>query len=100
MKTVILDCEKLRHRKDAHLYLSKKLDFPDYYGKNLDALADCLTDLWEYTIVLTNTEVLEDEEFYGRKVLRVLKEAERRNPGLTLKIQKLTTGGEKNAKDH
>ena len=51
-------------------------------------------------IVLKNTEVLEDEEFYGRKILRVLKEAERRNPGLTLKIQKLTTGGEKNAKDH
>jgi RNAse (barnase) inhibitor barstar len=28
-----------------HDDLQSKLDFPDYYGKNLDALNDCLSDI-------------------------------------------------------
>ncbi|MBR6023789.1 MAG: barstar family protein [Methanobrevibacter sp.] len=31
--------------KDGHKYLKKALDFPDYYGENLDALYDCLCEL-------------------------------------------------------
>lgn len=39
--------------------LGKALDFPDYFGKNLDALEECLLDLtWisEKEIVLTITD--------------------------------------------
>ena len=32
-------------RKEALDAIGRALDFPDYYGRNLDALADCLTDL-------------------------------------------------------
>lgn len=28
------------------------LDFPDHYGRNLDALADCLSDLGGHTVLL------------------------------------------------
>ena len=28
-----------------HSQLKEKLDFPDYYGENFDALRDCLSDL-------------------------------------------------------
>ena len=31
-------------KKDGHDYLKKALNFPNYYGKNLDALYDCLTE--------------------------------------------------------
>lgn len=31
--------------QDGHKYIKKALDFPDYYGENLDALYDCLCDL-------------------------------------------------------
>ena len=42
-------------KKDGHDYLKKALIFPNYYGKNLDALYDCLTDIGVDTeIVLKN----------------------------------------------
>ena len=31
--------------QDGHKYIKEALDFPDYYGENLDALYDCLCDL-------------------------------------------------------
>lgn len=31
--------------RDGHKYIKEALDFPDYYGENLDALYDCLCDL-------------------------------------------------------
>ena len=87
MKKVILDCKKLLSRKQAHLYLAEMLDFPDYYGKNLDALYDCLTELGECTIVLEGEDILHNSESYGTRVLKVLKEAASANPALKLEVQ-------------
>ena len=87
MKKVILNCEKLLQRKQAHLYLAEMLDFPDYYGKNLDALYDCLTEVGECIIVLEGEDILRESEGYGAKVLKVIKEAAHANPGLKLEMQ-------------
>lgn len=87
MKKVILDCEKLLQRKQAHLYLAEMLDFPDYYGKNLDALYDCLTEIGECIIVLEGEDILRGSENYGAKVLKVFREAAHANSGLKLEVQ-------------
>ena len=42
-----------------HDYLARKLDFPEYYGKNLSALADCLAE--EDRPTLITFKVDEDE---------------------------------------
>ena len=87
VKRVILDCEKLLRRRQAHLYLAEIMEFPDYYGKNLDALYDCLTELDECTIVLEGEDILNNSESYGTKILKVLKEAANSNQALKLEVQ-------------
>ncbi len=44
MKTVFLDGNAIQNMDDVHACFQQALSFPDYYGKNLDALHDCLTD--------------------------------------------------------
>lgn len=91
MKNVVIDCEKLLHKKEAHLYLAQMLDFPDYYGKNLDALFDCLTEMGECTIALKGESILHQTDNYGIKVLKVLEEAAKANSKLKLEVQETET---------
>lgn len=82
MKKIIINCQNLLEREQAHLYLAQKLDFPEYYGKNLDALFDCLTELRECTIILQGEKDLRQAGGYGARILKVLEEASKVNYGL------------------
>ena len=44
---ITINCKDIRERKQLHETLAAALDFPAYYGKNLDALMDCLTEFPE-----------------------------------------------------
>ena len=39
------NCKTWDNDKIIHSQLKEKLDFPDYYGENFNALRDCLSDL-------------------------------------------------------
>ena len=41
---IIVDGKKLKSKQALHAFFKKELNFPDYYGENLDAFWDCLTD--------------------------------------------------------
>lgn len=41
-----------RDRREALRLLGGALGFPDYYGQNMDAAWDCLTDLTEPTVLV------------------------------------------------
>jgi ribonuclease inhibitor len=43
MNIVVLEGKDLISELRAHQILKDKLELPDYYGKNLNALWDCLT---------------------------------------------------------
>ena len=59
MKYVFLDGEKIGNNASLHAAFAEALEFPDYYGKNLDALHDLLTELREpVTVIAVNTEAL------------------------------------------
>ena len=85
---VVINCKNLLDREQAHEYLAQMLDFPEYYGKNLDALFDCLTELSDCTIVLVGQESLSPSS-YGARVQKVLKAAAQANSGLKLEEQKM-----------
>lgn len=84
MKKVILDGEQLCSRENAHTYLQEMLGFPEYYGKNLDALYDCLTELQDLYIVIKRPE---EENDYFKRVLRVFKGAEIEGESFTVVIK-------------
>lgn len=44
MKQITLNGKKMTDKESAHIYIASKLGFPEYYGKNLDALADCVSE--------------------------------------------------------
>ena len=51
MKSVILDAKKMVEKEKMHEYFAKKFDLPEHYGKNLDALFDCLCEINEPTLI-------------------------------------------------
>ena len=73
MKKIILDLNASMSKEELHSYLKEKFSFPEYYGNNLDALYDCLTDICEPTAVglfisddfTDETDVLPDNECFG-----------------------------------
>lgn len=84
MKRIVLDCEKLLHRREAHEYLYEALGLPEYYGRNLDALSDCLSEMSDTEIVLQEGELLRKTAGYGRRILTVFEDSAARNPTLSL----------------
>ena len=56
MRICILDGENILNKEMLHDTLAAALDFPDWYGRNLDALYDCLTDLAEETEIRFRNE--------------------------------------------
>lgn len=60
---VVLDGRKITDKIVLHKYLKEQCGFPDYYGNNLDALYDVLTD---------RTEPLEIRLEYAEELKEVL----------------------------
>jgi len=54
IKNYVIDCGRLTGKQEAHRYLAEVFSFPDYYGGNLDALYDCLSELPACTVRLEN----------------------------------------------
>ena len=80
---IILDARRMDVKKEAHAYLMETLNLPKYYGENLDALYECLCELTDTELIITNA--CEAERYY-LKVEKVLKKAAEDNGELTLTI--------------
>jgi ribonuclease inhibitor len=78
----ILDARQM-DRSHLHSYLREQLPLPEYYGGNLDALFDCLSDLSEVQLIVTHTGMA-DASF--SPVQRVLLDAAAENPSLTVQF--------------
>lgn len=83
MKIISLDGNELNNRERAHEYLQEMLGFPDYYGRNLDALFDCLTELDETEVIIEQGDVYSQ---YLERILEVFHEAAEENEELKVTI--------------
>lgn len=88
MREIFLDGIYLCEEEKAHEYLKDKLDLPEYYGRNLDALYDCLTDFSDTHIEI---KVPNNKTIYFGRVLRVFKAADRENENLIVRILPVDT---------
>ena len=84
MRIVIVDGCKIASYEELHKYLAWHLRFPLWYGNNLDALYDCLTDIQEPTAiqVINTNKLWENLGPASHGFFRVLQDAAKENPNL------------------
>lgn len=89
MKMVLLDGRNILSRAALHDALCEALSLPQWYGRNLDALYDCLTDIREETqIRLLHPRALEEAlDGYARVLCTVFRRAEEENSRLHFSVQ-------------
>ena len=76
MRIFVLDGKDMINREKAYSVIEQTLEFPDWFGHNLDALADCLSERGkDVLIVLMNRDsMLEALGDYGFNMLEVFRE--------------------------
>ena len=86
MEEKIIDCARIHSREDLHAVFREALTFPEWYGDNLDALYDCLTEI-SGKVRLLDWETAEVQlGDYGKKAKKVIAAAALRNTDLDLYI--------------
>ncbi len=84
---VTLDGRRMQTREAAHDELAAALSLPAYYGRNLDALHDCLTDLGQTQITLVAASALLGSlSEYGERLVAVLLRSSVENPRLGVSV--------------
>lgn len=84
MRRIELDGACLTRRGQAMEYLDGRLELPEWWGRNLDALHDCLTEPGEPTALVLAHRAEMEGTIFGRRLLRVLEDAAAENPFLQL----------------
>lgn len=78
-----LNNKLLTEKKAALAVIAEALDFPEYFGCNLDALADCLSEVSVPVTFKFRRTWHQDEWFKAMK--RVVREAAKENDCITVK---------------
>ena len=83
MTTIRLDITGIQTVRALHIYLAYRLDLPAYYGKNLDALHDVLTEGGEARrIVLAGEAASGEMQAYLPRLEQVLADCAEECAGL------------------
>ncbi len=90
MNKIILDFAGIRSMWSLHEYLKETFSLPDYYGRNMDALWDCLHCAFEEptTIVLKNIAALpSDMKEASDILLELFRDLEKEDQEVSLEIE-------------
>ena len=85
---VIIDGRNMIDKATLHAYLKEQCKFPDYYGNNLDALYDVLTDRSEpLEIIIEHADELKERLCgYGEAFIETLEDAAAANSLFNVEI--------------
>ena len=82
MNIIILDGSVMTSRERAYKHIARELRFPEYFGKNLDALYDLLTERAAPTMIeFANTDAAND---FTLRVIATICDACKKNPSLQM----------------
>ncbi|WP_102272008.1 barstar family protein [Cytobacillus massiliigabonensis] len=87
MTKVIINGEHFVNMQKFHKHIKDKLELPDYYGGNLDALWDCLTGWIDMPLLIVWENFEKSKEYLGdeiHKIVQVFKDAEEEVEGFIL----------------
>lgn len=89
MKEIRLNGTKMLDKASTHAYLKRKLELPDYYGENLDALWDCLsTDIsFKKITIYKPAIIIENLGAYGESLINLIQEVAEVNESIKVDIE-------------
>jgi ribonuclease inhibitor len=77
MKKIYLDGSIVSKKEEIHLQIKERMGFPEYYGKNLDALYDMLST-WSEPVevcILNPSSLFLSLGKYGHDFIKTIEEA-------------------------
>lgn len=79
MNVYLLDGREMTSRETAYALIARTMRFPAWFGNNLDALADCLSEMRRSSmVILLHTEALRAQlGEYGEKLLACFRDCAR-----------------------
>lgn len=87
MRNLTVDFTGASDKVSVHERIKTGLELPEYYGNNLDALHDCLSEMTDCVITLKNIDVLYALDIIGVKILKVFEEAADTNNTILIVIE-------------
>ena len=87
MRKLTVDFTGAYDKASIHERIRNGLELPEYYGRNLDALHDCLSEMNDCVITLKNIDVLYSLDIIGVKILKVFEEAADTNDTILIVIE-------------
>lgn len=88
-RVVMLDGRMIKKRATLHDAFAEVLRLPDYYGRNLDSLADCLSEqqgLW--LEIRFCDEMCASLGSYGDALCEMLRDKAEENPAFRVTLEK------------
>ena len=89
MNIFIIDGREMTDKNTAHEHLKKVLNLPEHYGKNLDALYDCLSEMKGQVVISYVAEMQDSLRRYADNIIGTFEAAAEKNPKLSVIVEEL-----------